>query len=451
LEQVLTMAKETLINLDLTAPANLGQAMGRHEGKVIFVPGGLPGERVRVQIVEDHKRWARGELLEVLRASPDRVDPPCPYYGRCGGCHWQHARYEAQLAYKHQVVVDQLQRLGRLEAPTVRPPIGSGRALGAPAVEGVAGPWFYRNHAQFVAAGSGELGFLAARSHDVVPIERCLLLHPLLDEMHAALDPSGRASGRSLDWPELRRLILRAGIHTGERMCIFEAEAGAAPDGGAPVGEAPELEVDLPISCLLRTRDGGDAVLIGSSVYHEVLKGRTYRVSSSSFFQVNTEQAETLLDAVYAYLDPQPADTLLDLYCGVGVLGLSVADRVGQVIGIEEDGVAIADARANAGSASPVRFMEGKAEVLLAECQETVTKVVLDPPRSGCESAVLDALLRLRPQRIVYVSCDPTTLARDAARLAQGGYVLAEAQPVDMFPQTYHVETVALWHSRSDR
>ena len=438
------MTRGDIIDLDLTAPAHLGRAVGRHEGKVIFCSGGLPGERVRTRVVEQSKRWARGELVEVLRPSPDRIEPPCPYYGHCGGCHWQHAHYEAQLAYKRQVVFEQLRRLGRLEAPTVRPPIGSGRALGAPAVEGVAGPWFYRNHAQFVIAGSGELGFLAARSHDVVPIDRCLLLHPLLDEMHAALDPSGRASERSLDWPELRRLVLRAGVRTGERMCIFEAEAGEELGG-----EAPVLEVDLPISCLLRVRDGTDVVLIGSSAYHEVLKGRTYRVSFSSFFQVNTEQADTLLDVVHAYLDPRPADTLLDLYCGVGVMGLTVAEEVSQVIGIEEHPAAISDARANARQndvpPSHARFLQGKAEDLLPELDETITKAILDPPRSGCAPGVLDALMRLAPGRIVYVSCDPATMARDAARLTEGGYALSEVQPVDMFPQTYHIETVSLW------
>jgi 23S rRNA (uracil1939-C5)-methyltransferase len=429
------MSKTNTIDLDLTTIANLGQAMGRHEGKVVFVPLSLPGERVRVRIVEERKRWARAELVDVIDASPDRVEPPCPYYGLCGGCHWQHAAYPAQLAYKHQVVAEQLRRLGRLEAPTVRP------AIGAPLVDGVPEPWFYRNHAQFTAVEPGaplnpgappdlgagpRLGFQAAGSHDVVPIERCLLLHPLLDEMHAMLD---------LDWPELRRLSLRAGVHTGELMCIFEAEDD----------DAPELEVDLPLSCLLRRHDGTDVVLIGSSAYHEVLHGRTYRVSASSFFQVNTAQAGVLLDVVHAYLDPQPTDTLLDLYCGVGVMGLSVADQVGQVIGIEEHPTAIADARANAAPSTHVQFIQGKAEALLPALEGTIAKVVLDPPRSGCKPGVLQALLRLAPERIVYVSCDPPTMARDAALLAGGGYGLVEVQPIDMFPQTYHVETVSLW------
>jgi 23S rRNA (uracil1939-C5)-methyltransferase len=421
------MAKSTIIELELTAAAHLGQAMGRHEGRVTFVRGGLPGERVRARIVEEGKRWARGELVEVLRASTDRVEPPCPYYGHCGGCHWQHAAYPAQLAYKREIVTEQLQRLSHIDAPPVR------SVLGAPSE-----PWFYRNHVQFSVTEAGALGFQAAGSNDVVPIERCLLLHPLLDEMHAALD---------LDWPELRRLILRAGIHTGEMLCVFEA--GASPNGETPADEAPELEVDLPVSCLLRRSDGTDMVLIGSSVYHETLRGHVYRVSSSSFFQVNTEQAEVLLDVIHAYLDPQPTDTLLDLYCGVGAIGLAIAGEVGQVIGIEEHPAAIADAQANAYHnelpPSRIRFLQGKAENLLPALEEPISKVVLDPPRGGCKPGVLEALLRRAPERIVYVSCDPTTMARDAARLAEGGYDLSEVQPLDMFPQTYHVETVSLW------
>jgi 23S rRNA (uracil1939-C5)-methyltransferase len=258
-------------------------------------------------------------------------------------------------------------------------------------------------------------------------------LHPLLDEMHAVLD---------LDWPELRRLILRAGVHTDERMCIFEAEDD----------DAPELEVDLPLSCLLRVR-GDDVVLIGSSAYQEILRGQAYRISSSSFFQVNTAQAEVLLDVVHAYLDPQVEDTLLDLYCGIGVMGLAVADEVGQVIGIEEHPPAIADARANRDSrpAQHVRFIQGRVETVLPELRDSITKAVLDPPRAGLGPDVLDALLRLAPERIVYVSCDPTTMARDAVRLSQGGYTLVEVQPIDMFPQTFHIETVSLWCSRSDK
>jgi 23S rRNA (uracil1939-C5)-methyltransferase len=425
--------KQPIVDLELTAPANLGQSLGRHQGRVVFVAGGLPGERVRVRLTEERKRWARGELVELQTASPDRVEPPCPYYGRCGGCHWQHAAYPAQLGYKQTVVVEQLRRLAHLDTPSVRSTLG---AVPTPLDDGPlpSGPWFYRNHAQFRATGLQDgprLGFAAAGSHDVVPIEQCLLLHPLLDEMYAMLD---------LDWPELTRLSLRAGIHTGERLCVFQASDDAIP----------ELEVDVPMSCVFRQSDGVDLTLVGSGAYHEILNGRRFRVSASSFFQVNSQQAQEMLDVVQGYLDPRPEDTLLDLYSGVGVFGLSLADHVNQVIGVEEHPTAVFDAEHNAsvvsGEASgDVEWLLGPAEEILPQLEAKVTKAVLDPPRSGCKPEVVQALLRLAPERIVYVSCDPSTLARDGTLLGEGGYDLDEVQPVDMFPQTFHIETVSLW------
>jgi 23S rRNA (uracil1939-C5)-methyltransferase len=272
------------------------------------------------------------------------------------------------------------------------------------------------------------LGFAAAGSHDIVPIERCLLLHPLLDEMYGLLD---------LDWPELTRLSLRAGLHTGERLCIFEAYDD----------QVPELEIDVPISCVFRQRDGTDLTLIGSGAYHETLNGKRFRVSAASFFQVNTAAAEAMLDVVQTYLDPRADDTLLDLYSGVGTLGLSLAEQVGQVIGVEEHPTAVLDAVLNAEalSATESEWIQGPTESVLPQLEDRISKIVLDPPRSGCKPAVIEALLRLAPERLVYVSCDPVTLARDGALLGQGGYHLVEAQPIDMFPQTYHVETVSLW------
>ena len=407
------MSKSTVVKLELEAMARDGQALGHHKGKVVFVPYGIPGEVVRARIVEERKRWSRAVLLDVIEPSLQRVDPPCPYFGTCGGCHWQHIG-EAQLAYKRQIAVDQLQRLAHIDDPPVLP------------VLGMEDPWFYRNHVQFAVTEAGQLGFQAARSHDVVPIEQCLLLHPLLDDLHAALD---------VDWPELRRLSLRAGIHTGEQMAIFETE----------VDQAPELEVDIPLSCVLRTTDGTYLTLIGRDTYHETLRGRTFRVSAGSFFQVNSAQAEVMLDVVERYLDLEADDVLLDVYCGVGTLGLSMKDRVARVIGIEGHPAAIRDAYANADDVEKVTLIEGRASEIVPQLDERVTVVVVDPPRQGCGEQVIDALARLAPRRIAYVSCNPSTLARDATLLLERGYELREMQPVDFFPQTYHLETVSLW------
>jgi len=408
------MTGRQVIELELSAMAHGGEALGHRQGKVVFVPGAIPGEVVRARVVEDRNRWSRADLLAVLTASPHRIEPPCPYFGTCGGCQWQHIAYEAQLRYKRQVVIQQLQHLGHIQDPPVYPLVGMRE------------PWSYRNHAQFAVTGSGRLGFQAAHSRDVVPIDRCLILHPLLGELRRVLE---------VDWSDLTRLSLRAGIHTGDRMCIFEAESD----------EPPALEVDVEVSCVFRLRDGRDIPLIGLDAYHELIRGRRFRVSASSFLQVNTEQAETVIEIIRSYLDPQPDDTLLDVYCGVGSIGLSLADQVGSLIGIEEHPAAVADARANASDTVHVTFMEGDAQAVLSDLREPVSKVVLDPPRQGCGPQVIESLRHLAPRRIVYVSCDPATLARDAVLLAQTGYSLVEVQPVDMFPQTYHIETVSLW------
>ncbi|MFN2231389.1 MAG: class I SAM-dependent RNA methyltransferase [Anaerolineae bacterium] len=423
------MKQGDVIELELDAINHLGQALGRYEGKVVFVPYALPGERARVRIVEDRKRWARGELLDLLETSPHRVKAPCPYYGTCGGCQYQHVDAATQLAYKRETVVDQLHRAGLPGPLPVRDVRGT---------RGMDEPWAYRNHVQFTLGEEGELGFQGARSHEVVPIARCLLLHPLLDEMHQMLD---------VQWPELSRLSLRAGTRTGEQMVIFE------PAGG----EMPELEVDVPLSCVLRLPDGRHVPLIGSEVLHERLRERVFRISAGSFFQVNTVQAERLLDAVETYLDPEADDVLLDVYCGVGTFGLSLLDGangVGRVIGVEESPSAVEDAWANAtttGSAGPeaVTLIEGRAEEVVPTLDEPVSKVVIDPPREGCTPALLDALVDLAPQRIAYVSCNPATLGRDLAHLVAAGYRLREVQPVDMFPQTYHIESVS-WLQREE-
>jgi 23S rRNA (uracil1939-C5)-methyltransferase len=261
-----------------------------------------------------------------------------------------------------------------------------------------------------------------------------LLLHPLLDELHEALD---------LDWPELRRLSLRAGIRTGERLCIFETRDD----------NAPELEVDFPLSCVFRPNSGADVILVGRGSYHEMLREKTFRVSASSFFQVNTEQAEIMLDVIECFIEPNVEDTLLDVYCGVGTLGLTMQDKVGRIIGIEGNPNAIQDAIINASIPAGtdleleenVTFIQASAEKVLPELDEPITKIVLDPPRKGCKPEALNEIIRLAPSHIVYVSCDPTTLARDAVQLIKNGYDLVQVQPVDMFPQTFHIETVSLW------
>ncbi len=405
-----------MLTLQLTGVAHGGAAIGRHEGKVIFVPYALPGETVRAEIVEEHARYAYARLLEVLEPSPERVTPPCPYFGPdgCGGCHWQHASCEAQLRFKAQVVAEQLARIGGLAESPVLPTI--------PDPSG----WAYRNQARFHPAPGGGLGFCLEDRRDVVPVEECLILHPLLADLYDALD---------LELPDLTSLTLRAGVATGDRMLILET----AED------EAPEVEIDLPVSCVLLLSDGTPVPLIGGWTITEAVAGHTYRISAPSFFQANTAQAERLVGLVLEYLDPQGNETVLDGYCGVGLFTLPLAERAGLVVAVEVDPFAVEDLLVNAAGIENVEVIEGPVEAAVRDWEGMLEAAVVDPPRAGLSPEALEGLVAAGPARLVYVSCDPATLARDARRLTAAGYRLEKVQPVDMFPQTYHIETVSLW------
>lgn len=407
-----------VIELRLTAMAHGGAALGRHQGQTIFVPYAIPGERVRAEILESHAHWARARLLEVLEASPDRVAPPCPYFGpdKCGGCHLQHIRYEPQVELKRQVVIDQLARIGGLTGANVQDAFGA------------AEPWRYRNHIQLSVTEDGHVAFQRAGSHHLIPVESCLIADPLLDDLWGALD---------VDWPQLRQLALRCGSATGDLLAVFELDHY----------EDFDIGVDFPVSCVIRLADGESVVLMGNPYLVEQVAGCDYRVSAGSFFQVNTAGAEVLVDLVRGYLAPAGAETLVDLYCGVGLFGLALAGLVGQVIGVEADRSAVDDFRYNAQGLTNVRLIAETAEAALPQIDGPLPHglVVLDPPRAGAGAQAIAQIVRLDPQRIVYVACDPATLARDARQLVEAGYRLAEVQPVDLFPQTYHIESVALF------
>lgn len=406
-----------MVTLKLTQMAHGGPAMGRYQGKVFFVPYALPGEMVAVEVEKSKKGWARARLLEVIESSPERVAPTCPHFGpdACGGCQWQHIRYPAQLAYKTDVVRDQLARLGGLTEVPVR----STRAVGE--------PWGYRNHVQLHVSPNG-LGYMSADGQRVEPINTCPIMHPLVAELFDELD---------IEIEDLQRLSLRVGDNTEQQLVIFETTSD----------EPFELMVDRPVSCVLMLDDGTPVTLVGNDHLFERVAGHEYRVSAGSFFQVNTPGAEALIDTVAGYLSLRPHETLLDLYCGVGLFSLALATWVAQVIAVESHPAAVADARFNVEAAGldNVRVISDDVASVLTTLSETVHAVIVDPPRSGCGPEVMLRLASLRPERWVYVACDPAALARDAKVITDAGYRLAEVQPLDLFPQTYHVECVALF------
>ena len=427
-----------------------GDGVGRTDGYVMFVRGGLPGDRLRVTVTEARGRYGRGAIESVVTPSPDRVEAPCPYFGRCGGCRLQHLAYPAQLAFKTKQVHDCLTRLGGLPPFELRPIV--------PAPE----PYGYRNKMEFTVVDPGPaVGLHAAERYDVVlDIERCLLqsetMNALLDEFR------GQARARALSvWdPQserglLRFLTVREGRRTGQVMVNVVA---SAPDIAAlmPVAERLKARVPATTSVLLNVNDTKASVATGSEEHlllgqdhiTERLDGVAFQVSANSFFQTNTAQAERLFALVAEACELDGTETVLDLYSGTGAISLLLARRAARVYGIEVAAAAVADATRNAraNGIDNCTFRAGEVRhVLPALMSEGVraSVVVADPPRAGFHPKALAALAALAPARIVYVSCNPATLARDVGDLARQGYRLAWVQPVDMFPQTPHIEAIA--------
>jgi len=416
------------IALELTAMAHGGAAFGRAaDGRVVFVAGGLPGEYATARLKEIQARFAHGILVALPDPpAPDRaVDaPPCPHFGRwpdrgqrpdrhCGGCDWQHVRYAAQLRFKADVLADSLRRLGGIDDPPVRPALG------------MADPWRYRNRIR-LRVGPGGTGFLGLDGATVVPVRTCPIAHPLVESLIEALEG---------DLPPGTEVTLRAGVRTGDRMIVIDA-----PDAAIEDMEEIEVEVD-EASVILAREDGGSAVAAGRPYLVEEVAGHAFTIPPRAFFQVNTEMADVLVDRVRAAV-PEGAMRVVDVFSGVGLFGVLLADRVGEVITIEEDAASVAAAVDNAAGLDNVTLIEADAAEGLDHVGPGADVVVLDPPRAGLAVEVVRLLVAQRPDTIVYVSCDPATLARDARQLVAGGWRLIESQPVDMFPQTYHVESV---------
>ena len=427
-----------------------GEGVGRADGYVVFVRGGLPGDRLQVRIVESRSRFGRAVIETVLVPSPDRVEAPCPYFGRCGGCRLQHLAYPAQLAFKEKQVRDCLTRLGGLPPFELRP------IVPAPA------PYGYRNKMEFTVAGpEPQIGLHEAERYDVVlDIERCLLqsetMNALLDELRI------QARGRRLSvWDPgserglLRFIAVREGQRTSEAMVNI---VGSAPDVETlvPVAVALRARVPTTTSVVLNVNDTKSSVatgteehlLLGRDHITERLGAVTFRVSAGSFFQTNTAQAERLFALVEAACELTGDETVLDLYAGTGAISLLLAGRARHVYGIELAPAAVADAvrNAQANGVTNCTFLTGEVRhVLPALAADGVRPavVVADPPRAGFHPRALGALAGLGPARIVYVSCNPSTLARDVGDLVRQGYRLDWVQPVDMFPQTPHIEAVA--------
>jgi 23S rRNA (uracil1939-C5)-methyltransferase len=397
-----------------------GDAMGRLEdGRAVFVPFGLPGERVHIRLTEEKRGFARGELLELLDASPYRIIPRCKHFGVCGGCHYQNLPYNEQLKAKREILRDQLIRIGRIENPPVHETIAS------------PSPWNYRNHVQFHLTKEGKLGYVKAQSPTVFAISECHLPENSINSL----------------WPQLEfepdtnieRVSLRSGKEA-DLMLVLESDSP----------EAPELEIEAEISVIHAFEENSVVVAGNDQLIIRVLD-RDFRVSATSFFQVNTAMAEKMVEHLLAWLPVSLSTTLLDVYCGVGLFSAFLAPKCERIIGIESSASACEDFAFNLDEFNNVELYEGLAEEILPALVGRIvntTYTIVDPPRAGLDKRVVDGLLKMNPQVIAYVSCDPSTLARDAKRLIEGGYQLKQVTPFDLFPQTYHVESISFFEQK---
>ena len=395
-----------------------GDALGRlSDGRAVFVPFALPGETVRIHSVNEKRGHVRAELVEVMEPSPERVAPKCVHFGVCGGCHYQHLPYHAQLTAKTEILRDQFRRIGKIDNPPVMPIVPSSTE------------WNYRNHVQFHLTHDGKLGYIDAHSRNVVPIGECHLPELPLNTLWPMLefDP-----GLGLE-----RVSLRVGVDD-ESMLLLESESP----------ETPELELEANLSVVHLT--GNDVVVMAGDDHltmkvNNGVNDRLFQVSAASFFQVNTEMAGKLVAHLQTHLRVSPTTILLDAFCGVGLFSAFFAPLVGRLIAIESSPSACEDFALNLDEFDNVELYQAPAEDVLPALDVKPDTAIVDPPRLGLEKRALDSLLALGPAEIAYVSCDPSTLARDAARLIAGGYRLVQVTPFDLFPQTYHIESISFF------
>ena len=449
---MIPVEKNKTYEMHIDALGSNGEGIGRIDGYTVFVEGALPGETIRVLIVKVKKNYGYGKLMEILEVSPERREPMCPVAKQCGGCQLQHLSYEAELAYKTREVKDVMERIGGIKDVEVKPALG------------MENPWRYRNKAQF-PVGRGKdgcaIGFYAKRSHRIVDTEKCFLqnecndeiigiVRAFLDEYNIPLYDEEKHKGL------VRHILTRIGRNSGEIMVCIVINGKKLPDSDVLVERLRAVE--SVVSIVLNVNKEKTNVILGQKIITlwgkdtitDSIDGIEFEISPLSFYQVNPVQTEVLYGKAVELAGLKGDETVLDLYCGIGTISLFFARKAKKVFGVEIVPEAIADAKKNAArnGITNAEFAVGAAEEVIPRLYEeegiAADIVVVDPPRKGCDERLLETILQISPEKIVYVSCNPATWARDLVVLKEGGYVLKEVQPVDQFSHSVHVEVVSM-------
>ncbi len=450
------MNKNEIFTAPITGCTSEGMGVARCEDRAVFIKGAIPGEVCEIKIVKITKTAVYGRLEKIITASPHRTEPECPHFGKCGGCDFMHMDYELESQLKRQRVYDALERIGKV-VPGELP------ITPAPTTEG------YRNKAQFPVAmsqGKAAAGFFRARTHELIPVTHCHI-QPREAEIAARAVLEWMEKYHILPYDEathkgyVRHIFVRKAVVTGQLMVCVIANAEKLPKAKQLVdtlrAALPELTT---VVHNVNTRPGNAILggtyhaLFGEGYIEDVLCGLTFRLSPASFYQVNHHQAQVLYEKAISLADLHGTETVLDLYCGTGTITLAMSKQAGNVIGVEVVPQAIEDAKENAlrNGIKNARFFcadAGQAAKQLAAEGIRPDVITVDPPRKGISQDVIDAIDQMNPRRVVYVSCDPATLARDVKLLEEKGYLYQQGETVDLFPRTKHIESVALL-SRED-
>ena len=457
MEKAIPVEKNRNYIVDITGLSSEGLGVARIEGFTVFVEGALPKEQAEIKIVKVLKNYAFGKLLRTLKTAACRIEPSCGVVKRCGGCQLQHMSYEAQLQYKTQQVKDALERIGGLNGVAVHDTIG------------MEDPWRYRNKAQFPVGMDGDvmIGFYANRSHEIIDTPQCSIQDAVNDnviqtvrEFIKKYDISvyDENTGKGI----IRHIVTRKGFKTGEVMVCIVINGDSLPCGKALV-EMLRARTDGLKSVVVNINKKKtnvilgerNIVIFGEEAIYDYIGEFKFRISPLSFFQVNPVQTEVLYGKALEYADLKGDETVFDAYCGIGTISLFLSRKAKKVYGIEIVPQAINNAKENArlNGVKNVEFLVGESEIVIPELYRKGIKadvIVVDPPRKGCDEKLLEVITEMSPEKVVYVSCNPATLARDLKYLSERGYEVREVQPVDMFPQTSHVECVTLM-SRVER